>query len=152
MVPFIFLRYLITEENSDAGVEQCGSQKRFSGSLSTLQFLVIRDKGTHHLTISPCSMKFFRLGRVCRKSGVPSPCWYLSCEGEKNRIKDILADYELQKNEPLNKLFFLNSKRGNVNVWYYYQPHSTVHLLGIWHTDKHVYEYAQPLKLRWYLR
>ena len=32
-----------------------------------------------HLTVSPCSMKFFRLERVCLKSGVPSSCWYLSC-------------------------------------------------------------------------
>lgn len=33
---------------------------------------------TYHLTIRPCSRKFFRFGRVCLRSGVPRPCWYLS--------------------------------------------------------------------------
>lgn len=47
---------------------------------------------THHLTISPCSMKFFRLGRVCLKSGVPRPCWYLSCNGRRTELKEVLAD------------------------------------------------------------
>ena len=62
------------------------SQASSSGSLSTLQFLGMAEKGTYHLTISPCSMKFFRLGRVCLKSGVPSPCWYLSCKDGKTEL------------------------------------------------------------------
>lgn len=41
---------------------------------------------TYHLTISPCSRKFFRFGRVCLRSGVPSPCWYLSCEERRATV------------------------------------------------------------------
>lgn len=44
------------------------------GHLSTL----IKADNTHQRTSSPCSRKFFKLGSVCLKSGVESPCWYLN--------------------------------------------------------------------------
>lgn len=38
--------------------------------------------------MSPSSMKFFRLGRVCLRSGVLSPCWYLSYK-KQAKIKSV---------------------------------------------------------------
>lgn len=51
---------------------------------------------SHHRTSSPCSRKFFRLGKVWRRSGVESPCWYLNC-----RKKNTEEMYLLQTSSPV---------------------------------------------------
>lgn len=74
---------------------RCGGMRKSEKFLRIIFYITvlsIRNEGTYHRTSSPCSMKFFRLGRVCLKSGVPSPCWYLSCKRRKIEFKKMLAD------------------------------------------------------------
>lgn len=47
---------------------------------------------SYHRTISPCSRKFFRLGSVCCRSGVVSPCWYLSCKTREPHAVSLTPD------------------------------------------------------------
>lgn len=94
-LPIYLFGYLMPAEGPAGRYRAMRVSGKLCRGLSRTPGVGVRCTDTHHLTISPCSMKFFRLGRVCLKSGVPRPCWYLSCKGRRLKLRAVLADARL---------------------------------------------------------